>query len=51
MLKVIYLVAASWHVVNSGKTLINKYIDLRVQVLFGVCCFMLHQRNPLRRIT
>lgn len=40
-----------WIKFGDCKTLINKYIDLRVQVLFGVCCFMLHQRNPLRRIT
>ena len=39
-----------WIKFGDCKTLFNKYIDARVQVLIGVCCFMLHQRNPLRRI-
>ncbi|MFA5409881.1 MAG: RNA-directed DNA polymerase [Bacilli bacterium] len=39
-----------WLKFGDCKTLIGKYIDLRIQVLFGVCCFMLKQRNPLRRM-
>jgi len=39
-----------WFKFGDCKTLVNKYIDLRVQLLFEVCCFMLKQRNPLRRM-